>query len=152
MGSAVFNELVTKLGIPTSVSFPYWIPKFSVVTYFPHSCPSACLYDIFTPDQMTDAAIDIWADISKMALTVPFALSYPRTGVCKLWSTGQSWPSACFHKVLLPHSHAISLMYCFWLFLCCSGTVEELWRKSVAWKPENVCFLALYRRSTNSCL
>ena len=39
MGSAVFNELVTKLGIPTSVSFPYWIPKFSVVTYFPTPVP-----------------------------------------------------------------------------------------------------------------
>ena len=84
MGSAVLNELVTALGLPTSHSFPYWIPQFSVAKCFPHSCPSACSYDIFTPDQMTDWAIDVWADISKMALTVLFALSCPGTGVCKI--------------------------------------------------------------------
>ena len=48
VGSVIFNELVTKLGIPTSVSFPYQFLRLTIVT---HSRPGACLYDIFTPGQ-----------------------------------------------------------------------------------------------------
>lgn len=46
--SVIFNEWGTKLGIPTSVSFPYQILRFTMVTRYPHSCASTCLLFPFT--------------------------------------------------------------------------------------------------------
>ena len=39
---------------------------------------------------------------------------------------GQIWPTFCFYKVLVVHSHAHSFMYCLWHILCYSDEVEEL--------------------------
>lgn len=68
-----------------------------------------------------------------------------RPGVSKLWTFGP--PPVLINKTLSNHGHTHSFTYCL---PCCPATMAELNtcdKGPVAQKAENICYLALFRKS-----